>query len=38
VSILSFIEKRWNLAALSTRDGAAKEFTNAFDITSPPNR
>jgi phospholipase C len=37
VSILSFIEKRWNVPALSTRDAAAKELTNAFDFASPPS-
>jgi phospholipase C len=30
VSILSFIEKRWGLSALSSRDAAANPFTNAF--------
>lgn len=31
VSILAFIEKRWNLAPLGTRDAAAAYFLNAFD-------
>ena len=33
VSILSFIEKRWNLAPLATRDAAAANLLNAFDFT-----
>jgi acid phosphatase len=32
-SILAFIEHRWNVPALSTRDAAAKDLTNAFDFT-----
>ena len=32
-SILSFIEHRWNLPALGTRDAAAKDLTNTFDFT-----
>jgi len=31
-SILRFIEKRWNLAPLGTRDAAANDLTNAFDF------
>ena len=30
VSILAFIEKRWGLPALGTRDAAANPFSNAF--------
>jgi acid phosphatase len=30
VSILSFIEKRWGLTALSTRDANANPFSNSF--------
>jgi phospholipase C len=33
VSILAFIEKRWNLPALGTRDAAAANLTNAFDFS-----
>lgn len=33
VSILSFIEKRWNLAPLSSRDRNANPFQNAFDFS-----
>jgi len=33
VSILSFIEKRWNLNPLSDRDKNANPFENAFDFT-----
>jgi acid phosphatase len=32
VSILSFIEKRWNLAPLATRDKNAVPLTNAFNF------
>ncbi|HEV3231254.1 MAG TPA: alkaline phosphatase family protein [Candidatus Dormibacteraeota bacterium] len=32
VSILRFIEERWNVPALGTRDAAAKDLTNAFDF------
>lgn len=32
VSILSFIEKRWNLAPLSSRDKNADPLSNAFDF------
>ena len=31
-SILKFIETRWNLAPLGTRDAAAHDLTNAFDF------
>lgn len=31
-SILSFIEKRWNLRPLSTRDWKADPFSNSFDF------
>ncbi|MEP6619986.1 MAG: alkaline phosphatase family protein [bacterium] len=33
VSILSFIEQRYHLTALGTRDAAAAPLTNAFDFT-----
>jgi phospholipase C len=33
VSILRFIEKRWNLSPLSPRDAAAGDLTNAFDFS-----
>ncbi len=33
VSILSFIEKRWDLAPLSSRDRNANPFQNAFDFS-----
>ena len=33
VSILKFIEKRWSLQPLGTRDAAANDLTNAFDFT-----
>jgi phospholipase C len=32
-SILAFIEKQYNVAALGTRDAAANPFSNAFDFT-----
>ena len=35
-SILAFIEKRWGLAALSTRDGHADPLSGAFDFTQTP--
>src|SRR5215211_3755667 len=35
-SILKFIENRWGLAPLSTRDAAANDLTNAFDFTAMP--
>jgi phospholipase C len=34
VSILSFIEKRWNLSPLADRDRNANPFENAFDFNS----
>jgi phospholipase C len=37
VSILSFIEKRWNLNPLSSRDRDANPLENAFDFTSSSN-
>jgi acid phosphatase len=39
-SILKFIETRWDLAPLGTRDAAANDLTNAFDFsqTSTPMR
>jgi phospholipase C len=33
VSILKFIEQRWNLRPLSTRDAAANNILNAFDFS-----
>jgi len=33
VSILAFIEKRFGVAALGTRDAAAADLENAFDFT-----
>ena len=35
-SILRFIEKRWNLPALGTRDAAVNSLDNAFDFMQPP--
>ena len=35
-SILKFIETRWQLAPLSTRDAQANDMTAAFDFTQPP--
>ncbi|MCI4362916.1 MAG: alkaline phosphatase family protein [Thermoplasmata archaeon] len=35
-SILKFIETRFGLAPLSTRDAAANDFVEAFDLSSPP--
>jgi phospholipase C len=35
-SILPFIEHRWGLPALATRDAAAKDLMRAFDFTQPP--
>jgi phospholipase C len=35
-SILKFIESRWSLPALSTRDGQAKDLADAFDFTQTP--
>jgi acid phosphatase len=37
VSILSFIEKRWDLNPLSSRDRDANPLDNAFDFASSPN-
>ncbi|MEP6491139.1 MAG: alkaline phosphatase family protein [bacterium] len=36
VSILSFIEARWHLTPLGTRDAAAANLTAAFDFTQTP--
>ena len=36
VSILSFIEKRWNLAPLGPHDTKAANMTAAFDFTQTP--
>jgi phospholipase C len=36
-SILKFIETRWKLAPLSTRDAAANDLTAAFDFTQTPS-
>lgn len=35
---LYFIETRWNLAPLGTRDAAANDLTNAFDFSRIPSR
>ena len=35
-SILKFIESRFGLAPLSTRDAAADDLTSAFDFAAPP--
>ena len=35
-SILKFIETRWNLAPLGTRDAAANNLLNAFDFSQTP--
>ena len=37
-SILKFIETRWNLAPLGTRDAVATNLTNAFDFSQAPSR
>jgi len=37
-SILKFIETRWNLAPLGTRDAAANNLTNAFEFSQAPPR
>jgi len=37
VSILKFIETRWNLQALGERDAHANDLTNAFDFIAPPS-
>jgi phospholipase C len=36
VSILKFIETRWNVAALGDRDTKANDLTNAFDFSQTP--
>jgi LPXTG-motif cell wall-anchored protein len=36
LSILKFIETRWGVAALGTRDAAAADLTNAFDFSAAP--
>ena len=35
-SILKFIETRWQLAPLGTRDAAANNLFNAFDFSQTP--
>ena len=35
-SILKFIETRFGLSPLSTRDAAADDFASAFDFAGPP--
>jgi phospholipase C len=35
-SILKFIEVRFGLSPLSSRDAQANDFSEAFDLTSPP--
>jgi phospholipase C len=35
-SILKFIENRWGLAPLGTRDAAANDLSNAFDFSAMP--
>lgn len=35
-SLLKFIETRWNLPPLATRDAAANDLANAFDFTQTP--
>jgi phospholipase C len=37
-SILRFIEKRWGLAPLGSRDAAVNDLTNAFDFNTDPDR
>ncbi|MEK6661136.1 MAG: alkaline phosphatase family protein [candidate division NC10 bacterium] len=37
-SILKFIETRWNLAPLGTRDASANDLMNAFDFSQAPSR
>ena len=37
VSILAFIEKRWNLTALTDRDRNASPLLNAFDFSQSAN-
>jgi phospholipase C len=36
VSILAFIEKRWDLQPLNARDGGARPLDNVFDFTQTP--
>jgi phospholipase C len=36
LSILSFIESRWHLSALGTRDAGASPLVNAFDFSQTP--
>lgn len=38
VSILKFIERRWNLTPLTTRDAQANDLSGAFDFTQPLTR
>lgn len=35
-SLLKFIETRWNLASLGTRDAATNDLSNAFDFSQTP--
>ncbi len=35
-SILKFIETRWGLAPLGSRDAAANNLLNAFDLSQTP--
>lgn len=35
-SILKFIERRWDLAPLGTRDAGANDLSNALDLTAAP--
>src|SRR5581483_11094486 len=37
-SILKFIETRWNLQPLGTRDAAVNDLTNAFDFSQTPDQ
>jgi phospholipase C len=37
-SILKFVEWRWNLPPVATRDAGAANLLNAFDFTQPPPR
>lgn len=37
-SILKFVERRYGLAPLSTRDAAANDLGEAFDFTAPPRK
>lgn len=38
ISILRFIEHRWGLPALGSRDAAAADLTNAFDFNQQPSQ